>query len=95
MCIPLFTEQYPDSGTNIQYRYHTNAAITEEIMLALADKMAGAATQFSNSMQGYDEFILARDAFASINHQLFSFAGKRSNFVVHPGAVSNALALVN
>ena len=95
MCIPMFTEQYPDSDSNILYRYHTNDNITEEVMLALADKMSGAATQFSNSMQGYDEFILAREAFASINHQLFSLAVKRSNFVVHPGAVSNALDLVN
>jgi hypothetical protein len=95
----MFTEHYPDSDSDsdsdILYRYHTNAAITEEIMLALADKMSCAATQFSNSMQGYDEFILARDAFASINHQLFSFAGKRSNFVMRTQAVSNAQDPVN
>jgi len=80
----MFTKQNTDCNTCTRTRYQNvdNANIiniTEEVMLALADKMCCAATQFSNSMQGYDEFIQARAEFELINHQLF--AAERSKFV--------------
>jgi hypothetical protein len=49
---------------------NTSDRITEEVMLALADSMAAAATCFS--AHGYDQFILARELFISTNRILFS-----------------------
>lgn len=43
--------------------------ITEEVMLALADSMASAASHFQ--AHGYEEFVLARELFVSTNHVLF------------------------